>query len=106
MHTFNDIHRGVPLISRAVLVGRLRELENCGIVERRPRRAGGGHEYRLTPIGEQLRPVVRELGNWGLANTRDWIKPSELDPSVLLWSFRRRADIGALPDRTTVVRFE
>ena len=26
--SFNDIHRGVPLISRAVLVARLRELED------------------------------------------------------------------------------
>ena len=37
IHSFNDIHRGVPLISRAVLVARLRELENHGIIERRPR---------------------------------------------------------------------
>jgi HxlR-like helix-turn-helix len=27
VHSFNDIHRGVPLVSRAVLVARLRELE-------------------------------------------------------------------------------
>ena len=40
VHTFNDIHRGVPLISRAVLVARLRELEDHGLVERRAR-AGG-----------------------------------------------------------------
>lgn len=105
MHTFSDIHRGVPLISRALLVTRLRELESRGIVERRAR-PGDGHDYWLTPVGEKLRPVVRELGNWGLENTRDWIEPSELDPSVLLWSFRRRADIGALPERTVVVRFE
>ena len=36
IRTFNDIHRGVPLISRAVLVARLRELEHHGIIERRP----------------------------------------------------------------------
>ena len=105
MRTFNDIHRGVPLMSRGVLATRLRQLESCGIIERRPRR-GDGHDYWLTPVGDKLRPVVRELGNWGLANTRDWITPSELDPSVLLWSFRRRADISALPQRRIVVRFE
>ena len=38
VHSFNDIHRGVPLISRAVLVARLRELEDHGVIERRPRR--------------------------------------------------------------------
>src|SRR5207344_1027502 len=39
VHSFNDIHRGVPLISRAVLVARLRELEDHGVIERRPRGA-------------------------------------------------------------------
>ena len=34
IHTFNDIHRGVPLISRAVLVARLRDLEDHGVIER------------------------------------------------------------------------
>src|SRR5258705_13636337 len=43
-HSFNDIHRGVPLISRAVLVARLRELENHGGIEHRPRADGKGHE--------------------------------------------------------------
>ena len=41
IRTFNDIHRGVPLISRAVLVARLRELEDHGIIERRPRKNAG-----------------------------------------------------------------
>jgi DNA-binding HxlR family transcriptional regulator len=31
VHSFNDIHRGVPLISRAVVVARLRELEDHGV---------------------------------------------------------------------------
>ena len=37
IHSFNDLHRGVPLISRAVLVARLRHLEDQGVVERRSR---------------------------------------------------------------------
>jgi DNA-binding HxlR family transcriptional regulator len=53
VHSFNDIHRGVPLISRAVLIARLRELEDHGVIERRPRGAdGAGHEYWLTRAGE------------------------------------------------------
>jgi DNA-binding HxlR family transcriptional regulator len=106
LHKFNDIHRGVPLISRAVLVARLRELEEHGIIERRPRADGGGHDYRLTPAGDAFRPVVSALGQWGLAHARDRIKPADLDPSNLLWGFRKRADIDALPDRRVVVRFE
>jgi DNA-binding HxlR family transcriptional regulator len=106
IHGFNDIHRGVPLISRAVLVARLRELEDHGIIERRARVDGSGHEYWLTPAGDAFRTVVGALGQWGLVYARDRIKPSDLDPSLLMWGFRKRADRDALPDRRIVVRFE
>jgi DNA-binding HxlR family transcriptional regulator len=67
-HSFNDIHRGVPLISRAVLVARLRELKDHGVIERRPRADAAGQEYCLTLAGEGLprgngraRPVGNHL---------------------------------------------
>src|SRR6202158_2276041 len=44
VHSFNDIHRGVPLISRAVLVARLRELGAYGVIVRRPRAGGKGRD--------------------------------------------------------------
>jgi len=106
IRTFNDIHRGVPLISRAVLVARLRELEHHGVVERRPSTDRNGHEYWLTPAGNAFRSVVSELGHWGLVHARDRIKPSDLDPTILLWGFRKRAVLNALPNRRVVLRFE
>jgi DNA-binding HxlR family transcriptional regulator len=106
MRTFNDIHRGVPLISRAVLVARLRELEDHGVIERRPQANGKGHEYWLTPAGDAFRSVISELGHWGLVHARDRVKTSDLDPTILLWGFRKRAVVSALPDRRLVVRFE
>jgi DNA-binding HxlR family transcriptional regulator len=105
-HSFNDIHRGLPLISRAVLVTRLRELEGHGVVEHRPRADGAGHEYRLTPAGEALRPVVEALGEWGMTHARNRIKRSDLDPALLVWGLRQRVDLRALPDRRIVLRFE
>ncbi len=102
---FNDIHRGVPLISRAVLVARLRELEDQGIIERRPRSNGSGQDYRLTEAGEALRPVISELGHWGLVHARDAIKPTDLDPTFLVWGFRKRAIRDAIT-RKVVARFE
>jgi DNA-binding HxlR family transcriptional regulator len=106
IRTFNDLHRGVPLISRAVLVARLRELELHGIIERRARKGATGHEYWLTPAGEAFRPVVSELGHWGLVHARDTLRPDDLDPTLLLWGFRKRAIRDALPDRRIVARFE
>jgi DNA-binding HxlR family transcriptional regulator len=105
--SFSDIQRGVPLISRAVLVARLRELENNGVIERRQRPDGVGHAYRLTTAGEDLRAVVEALGRWGMTHTQDRIKRSDVDPALLLWGLRRRVDAAALPDhRRIVLRFE
>jgi DNA-binding HxlR family transcriptional regulator len=106
IHSFNDIHRGIPLISRAVLVTRLREMEEQGIIERRLATDETGSGYWLTPAGDAFRPLIRELRRWGSANARDRVKPDDLDPSLLLWGFRKRADRSALPDRRVVVRFE
>ena len=106
VHSFNDIHRGVPLISRAVLVARLRELENHGIIERRLRADASGHEYWLTPAGDAFRSVVSELGYWGLVHARDRIRPTDLDPTILLWGLRKRVVLDALPNRRVVLRFE
>src|SRR5688500_15804127 len=41
-HRFNDIQRGVPLMSSSLLTKRLRQLERAGIIERRPREEGKG----------------------------------------------------------------
>lgn len=105
MRSFNDLQRGLPLISRAVLVTRLRNLEMQGIIERRSR-AGTGHEYRLTAAGEAFRPVVNELAHWGLAHGHERIEPRDLDPALLLWALRKGVDLSALPNRRITLRFE
>jgi len=51
IHRFNDLDRGLPGISRALLVERLRRLERAGIVERRPSSGGRAAEYHLTRAG-------------------------------------------------------
>ena len=107
VHSFNDIHRGVPLISRAVLVARLRELEDHGVIERGPRGAdGAGHEYWLTPAGDGLRVAMHALGQWGMTYTHDRIKRSDLDPALLIWGLRKRVDLSTLPDRRVVLCFK
>ena len=105
-HTFNDIHRGVPLMSHALLIERLRQLEEQGIVEKRTRTDGLSHEYRLTPAGESAREIVRALGHWGLAHTRDRITAGDLDPALVMWTMRQRTAMEALPDYRVVIRFE
>src|SRR5947207_753862 len=85
---FSDIHRGVSLMSRSLLSKRLQELGRAGVIERID--SGSGYdEYRLTPAGEELRPIVVQLGNWGKQWTRSEFAPGELDIGLLMWDMRR-----------------
>ena len=102
---FNDLHRGVPLMSRTLLTRRLRELEDAGVIERRAT-SPGAWEYHLTPAGEELRPIIEQLGAWGHRWVRRDVEGHDLDPSLLMWDVRRRIDRSALPDRRVVVRFD
>jgi DNA-binding HxlR family transcriptional regulator len=101
---FNEIHRGVPLMSRALLAQRLRQLEDTGVIARV--KAGGerGHHYALTPAGQEFRPVLEALGRWGQRWTVR-VQRSNLDAGFLMWNVRRRIDRARLPDQRVVVCF-
>ncbi len=104
-HRFNELRRGVPLMSPTLLTKRLGELERAGIVQRRPLDVGRGSWYGLTPAGEELRPIVQLLGAWGDRWIGHRIDPTDLDPALLMWDVRRRLERSALPARQVVVRF-
>lgn len=86
---FNDLQRGVPRMSPALLTRRLKELQFAGIVERRPG-ANGGWEYHLTPAGRELYPVVEKMGLWAQRWLRHkLVEDANLDPDLLMWDIRR-----------------
>ncbi|MGH7860234.1 MAG: winged helix-turn-helix transcriptional regulator [Candidatus Binatia bacterium] len=103
-HTFNDIQRGVPLMSRSLLSKRLKQLEKAGVIERRPGRRS--HTYHVTEAGQELLPLIEQLGAWGQRWVRSEIDPGPLDPRLLMWDMQRRIHTDRLPDRRVVVRFE
>ena len=101
---FNDIRRGVPRMSATLLTQRLRKLEEAGVIERH--RAKGGSEYRLTPAGEELRPIVVALGHWGARWIGSRLKREQLDAGFLMWDIRRFALIDKFPaGRRVVINF-
>lgn len=100
---FNELRRGNPRMSPALLSKRLRTLERAGIVRRDI--SGGRTSYHLTTSGEELSSVVDALGTWGLR----WIGElgeQDLDPHLLLWDMRRTVPVTAWPSARTVVEFE
>ncbi len=99
---FNDLHRGVPRMSTALLTKRLRTLVRAGLVERREDR--NRVIYELTGAGQELAPVVEALGTWG---TR-WMPElgeEHLDPHLLLWDLHRNLELEAMPEGRTVLAF-
>jgi len=105
-HRFNDIRRGVPLMSRSLLAKRLRELERAGVVEKRLAAAREAPKYFLTPAGEELRPVIEGMGVWGQRWLLFDVAEKDLDPSLLMWDIRRHVAVERLPEQRVVVRFD
>jgi len=65
---FNELRRRAPGATQRVLTKQLRELEADGLIIRTvyaevPPRV----EYRLSPLGESLSPIIEALKAWGTA---------------------------------------
>src|ERR671930_111185 len=103
---FNELQRGLPGISRSVLTDRMRALERAEVIERRTGPKGRTLEYRLTPAGRDLEPVVQAIGEWGATWSLTEPRPEELDPYLLIVWMARHADRQRLPPNRTVVQFD
>ena len=105
-HRFNQIHRGLPGLSRTLLSSRLRHLERIGILERHPVEQGQpAHEYHLTTAGAELEELIYGLGHWTI---RWWFPepaPEQIDNGMLLWRMRVGVDLAVLPERRVTVQF-
>ncbi|KTE21750.1 HxlR family transcriptional regulator [Sphingopyxis sp. H050] len=103
---FNDLRRGVPRMSPALLSQRLKELEAAGIVYRAPApKDSGVFDYRLTRAGQELAPVVEAFGVWGKRWIDGDLSLEKLDVQLLMWDMRRGLVLDPMPDRKTIVQF-
>lgn len=103
-HTFNELSRGVPAMSRSMLVKRLAELEHAGVIRSEPKPNGRGCTYWLTDAGADLAGVITALGEWG----ERWLEVStaHADPGFALWAWcQAQLDRSQLPDGRVVVAF-
>jgi DNA-binding HxlR family transcriptional regulator len=103
---FNDLRRGVPRMSTALLSQRLKELEQAGVIARvRAVSESGPYEYQLTRAGRDLQPLIECFGLWG----QRWIETRRtlhnLDPQLLMWDMRRNLDPRPMPERRSTIQF-
>ncbi|GGC75165.1 winged helix-turn-helix transcriptional regulator [Chelatococcus reniformis] len=101
---FNDLRRGVPRMSPALLSKRLKDLERAGIVQA-TRGDGSTPEYRLTDAGNDLRPIVMGIGLWGQRWVESELSLRNLDPSLLMWDMRRNLNPEPLPAKRCTIQF-
>jgi len=102
---FNELRRGVPLMSPTLLSKRLKELENFGVIERVKTAEPGVFEYRLTAAGHDLKSIVMGLGIWGQRWVETHSSLKNLDPSLLMWDMRRNLNPTPMPHKRCVIQF-
>lgn len=103
---FNELRRGVPRMSPALLSQRLKELEAAGVISRQGQ-AGepNAGEYRLTEAGQELRPIVEAFGIWGQRRIDAQVSLQHLDVQLLMWDMRRGLNVDPMPRQRSVIQF-
>jgi DNA-binding HxlR family transcriptional regulator len=67
---FNEFRQAIGEIPSTTLAERLRQLERAGVLERHVVPASPPFaEYRLTPAGRELAPLVEALERWTVRRT-------------------------------------
>jgi len=103
---FNELRRGVPRMSPALLSRRLKELEEAGIVARAASASENGvFEYHLTEAGSELKPLVEAFGIWGQRRIESRVSLQNLDADLLMWDMRRNLNVSPMPKRRSVIEF-
>ena len=102
---FNDLRRGVPRMSPALLSQRLKDLESAGVIARSETQTGV-NEYTLTRAGRELEPLIMAFGTWGQRWIDSKLSLQNLDAGLLMWDMRRNLDPAPLPKRRSVIQFK
>ena len=104
---FNDLRRGIPRMSPALLSQRLKDLETAGVVRRTPSSTEPGvFEYHLTASGRELKPLIEAFGIWGHRWIDTELSLQYLDPQLLMWDMRRNLDPTPMPKQRSVIQFQ
>ena len=102
---FNELQRGLSLISPTILSRRLDSLAEHGLVVKKKIPGQRGHEYFPTESCQALLPVIRSLGDWGMVWARSNLTEKDYDVELLMLYLKRSIRPEKLPGRETVIRF-
>ncbi len=103
---FNELRRGLPGMSPALLSKRLKELEAAGVVIHVATECESGVlEYRLSEAGSELRPIIEAIGVWGHRWVTTEATLKNRDANLLMWDIRRNINADPMPSRRNTIQF-
>jgi len=102
---FSEFQKYLPRMSPTLLNSRLQTLEAQGIILRKRVPEKKGFEYQLTPAGNALKPVLGELGKWGMSWVFDSMEGDQLNIAVIVRDFAFAMDTQQLPSGQSVIQF-
>ena len=103
---FNELQRGLSLISPTMLSKRLDTLEEHGLVMKKKIPNQKGFEYYPTNSCKELLPIIISLGEWGMRWARSNLTEKEYDVELLMLYLKRSIKPENLIGNETVIRFK
>lgn len=102
---FNQLQRGLGLISPTILTKRLAMLEEQGLVYRKRIPGQRGFEYHPTESCKELLPILLSLGGWGMRWARVNLTEADYDVELLMLYLERSIAAEKLPGGAAVIQF-
>jgi DNA-binding HxlR family transcriptional regulator len=102
---FNELQRGLSLISPTMLSRRLDSLEEHGLVMKKKISGQKGYEYFPTRSCNELLPIIKSLGEWGMRWARSNLTEKDYDVELLMLYLKRSIVPEKLVGNETVIRF-
>jgi len=103
---FNELHRGLSLISPTLLSKRLDSLEQHGLVLKKKIPGQKGYEYFATESCQELLPIIRSIGDWGMRWARSNLTEKDYDVELLMLYLKRSIVKEKMIGDETVIRFK
>jgi DNA-binding HxlR family transcriptional regulator len=103
---FNELQRGLSLISPTILTKRLTSLADHGLVVKKKINGQQGFEYFPTQSCKELLPAIKSLGEWGMRWARDNMTSGDYDVELLMLYLQRSVQPEKLVGNQTVIHFQ
>lgn len=102
---FNELQRGLSLISPTLLSKRLESLTSYGLIHKRKIPGQRGFEYQPTKSCEKLLPIILALGNWGMEWAKSNLTDKDYDVELLMLYLKRSIVPDNIPGDYTIIKF-